>query len=318
MIYKYLANTDEKISAIGMGTGDFNLYNVDDKILIYALQFGLDLGINFIDTAENYMNGHAEEIVAKAIKHKRKNVFISTKVSPEHLCFSNVFKSVERSLRKLNTDYIDLYQIHWPNPDIQLFNTLRAMEILQESGKIRFIGVSNFLIDEYKQAHYYLGNKLVSNQIEYNLCNRTAENDILPYSMMSNHTIIAYSPFKDYMNLDLLNPIASLYDKTIYQIILNWMNSKQNLISIMRSITPSHIKGNIESLNFSLLSKDIKKINQLYKNNIQQIDVNKVEINDKKIEDLYNKVKILSVHIQKGMPIKPIKVKYNNGKYKLL
>src|SRR3972149_8043960 len=125
--------------------------------------------MTFIDTAEDYGNGDAEKVIGEAISCIRDEVFIATKVSPVNLAYDNVLRSVDASLGRLKTDYIDLYQIHWPNPKIPMDETMRAMEQLVAQGKIKYIGVCNFTLRELKEADSILkNNRIASIQVEYN------------------------------------------------------------------------------------------------------------------------------------------------------
>jgi diketogulonate reductase-like aldo/keto reductase len=264
MKFKFLGKTKEKIPVLGMGTwkmgGEWNLPNFSkDKEEIKALKFGLKLGMRFIDTAEAYGGGHAEELVGKAIKGEK--VFIATKVSPEHFHYKDIIKSCNASLKRLGVKQIDLYQLHWPNPLIPIKETMRAMEELVEKGKIRYIGVSNFSVEEFKEAQNALSKyEIVSNQVEYSLLSRAIEKDILPFCKKEKITLIAYSPLaqgkifgKLPKNLSLaLKEISIKYNKTISQIALNWLISKKPVITIPKASKIEHIKENIGALGWKL------------------------------------------------------------------
>lgn len=180
---KKLSRTDIDVPVIGMGTWKLGgLYTPDyrdDEKAIESLKAGIELGLSLIDTAEMYGAGHTEELVGKAVQGVRERVFIATKVLPEHLSYDEVLRAAERSLKRLDTDYIDLYQIHAPNPNIPIIETMRAMETLADKGKIRFIGVSNFSLELLKQAQECLSKyQIVSNQVEYNLLDKRIERDL--------------------------------------------------------------------------------------------------------------------------------------------
>jgi len=186
MRYKILGNTNENVPAVGQGCMGIGGYlSRDDSRAeshVTALKTGIELGMNFIDTAEDYGAGHSEELVGRAIKGIRDKVFIATKVSPQNLHSSDLLQSAEGSLRRLGTDYIDLYQIHWPNSQILIEETMSAMTRLLEEGKIRYIGVSNFSLSELKEAQRALPRqKIISTQVEHSLMDRTIEVDTLPY-----------------------------------------------------------------------------------------------------------------------------------------
>ena len=166
-----------------------------DQMAIESLRAGIGLGLTMIDTAEGYAAGHSEELVGEAVKGMRESVFIATKVSRAHLSYDGVLRAAEASLKRLNTSYIDLYQVHWPNPSIPIKETMSAMERLVDEGKIRFIGVSNFSVELLAEAQEYLTKyRIASNQVEYNILDKHIEKDLLPLAEKESITIIAYSP----------------------------------------------------------------------------------------------------------------------------
>lgn len=180
ILYKNLGKTNEKIPAIGLGTYGIGGYMHSDyskdKEAIELIRYAIEIGLNFIDTAEMYGSGHTEELIGEAIMGLREKVFIATKVSPSHFSYEEVIKACERSLKRLKTTYIDLYQLHWPNPSIPIKETMKAMEYLVDKGKIRYIGISNFSVEETKEAMEALSKyEIVSNQVEYSILERSIE-----------------------------------------------------------------------------------------------------------------------------------------------
>lgn len=160
---------------------------------ISALRGGIELGINLIDTAEIY---GTVGLVAEAIRgFERDDLFIATKVWPSHLRYEALLKAAEGSIKRLQCSYIDLYQIHWPNPKVPIEETMRAMSKLVDEGKVRYIGVSNFSLEQMTRAQGALSKyELVSNQVEYNLLTRRIEGALLPYCEKDNIAILAYRP----------------------------------------------------------------------------------------------------------------------------
>jgi diketogulonate reductase-like aldo/keto reductase len=240
---RVFGKTGENISVIGMGTWYGNSYVATAKLTgrgsgfqekVEGLKRGLELGMNFIDTAEMYMS---EPVVAEAIKdYQRDNLFIATKVWTNHMKYEDVIKAAEKSLERLNTKYIDLYQIHWPSQSVPLKETLRAMEKLVYDGLVRYIGVCNFSVELLEEAKESLAKQeVVSDQVEYNLIRREAENDLLPYCESNNLAVIAYRPVA---HGGLANPqgslrmamdeIAKKYNKTYSQIAINWLKVKSH------------------------------------------------------------------------------------------
>ncbi|MEM5802176.1 MAG: aldo/keto reductase, partial [Candidatus Aenigmatarchaeota archaeon] len=259
--------TGEKIPVIGMGT--WNLSN-DIKNEVEALKFGIKKGMRFIDTAEMY---GTEEIVGEAIKDE-DNVFVATKVSPEHFRYNDVIKACNASLKRLGIKQIDLYQLHWPNKFVPIEETMRAMEKLVKEGKIRYIGVSNFSVEETIAAQNALKkNEIVSNQVEYSLLARDIERDLLPFCEKEKITVIAYSPFaqghlfdKKYSKLHYeLEKIAKKYNKTMAQVTLNWLISKKPVVAIPKASDIKHIEENAGAVGWKLRKEDFEKIDEISK-----------------------------------------------------
>ncbi len=153
-----------------------------DETGIRALRLGLDLGMKFIDTAEMYGAGHSEEVVARALEGRGDKIFVASKVSPRHFAYDDVLAAAKRSLKRLGMKQMDLYQLHWPNSRIPISDTMRAMEKLVKDGLTRYIGVSNFSVEQMREAQQSLSQeKIVSNQVEFSLIDRGVEARILPY-----------------------------------------------------------------------------------------------------------------------------------------
>ena len=168
MDHKQLGTTDIHVPEIGLGT---SAYTGGAE----PLQRGVDLGASLIDTAESY---GTEEAVGAAIRGIRDRVFLATKVSPEHLRTADVLRAADRSLQRMGVDWIDLYQVHWPNASIPIEETMSAMDSLVEAGKVRYVGVSNFSVAQLKEAQKALTRAtVVSNQVEYSLVKRDIEDD---------------------------------------------------------------------------------------------------------------------------------------------
>ena len=281
------------------------------KKQIKALQYGIEQGMTFIDTAEIYSAGHSEEIVGKAIAGHRSEVIIATKFSPEHSRYQDVIDAAERSLKRLNTDYIDIYQIHWPNPSVPLEETLQAMKRLVEQGKVRFIGVSNFYKKNLEKAKLLLNNTpLFSDQLEFNLFDRFGANSVLSYCQKNNIAFLSYSPLNK-GNLDFaykrLEKIATFYNKTVSQISLNWLTYHQNVIVIVKAVKKEHIKQNAEVAKFCISADHYKEIDRLFSFKPIYIDIDNIHTNFINSKDRLNSIK-LAEEILKGDSIKPIRV----------
>ena len=278
MEFKNLGRSNVKIPVLGLGTwgiGGFSTKSTaSDDDDVKALIFGLDLGMRFIDTAEMYAGGHTEELVAKALENKRESVFLATKVSPEHFSSEDVLKACDASLRRLKTEHVDLYQAHWPNPRIPISETVKAMERLVRDGKVRFIGVSNFSVEQTRQAQEALSIvDVVSNQVEYNLLDRSIEADLLPYAEKEHITIIAYSPLargKIAMGSirenrwRIIDEVAAKYGKTRNQVALNWLITKQSVIAIPKSANPAHLNENLGAQSWNMNHEDFEALNRAF------------------------------------------------------
>lgn len=269
---KELGKTGVEVPAIGMGTWGIGGYSspdtASDREAILALRKGIELGMYLIDTAEMYGGGHTEEIVGEAIKpFAREQIFIVSKVLPENLHYADIIKAAENSLKRLQTDWMDLYLIHFPNPEVPLSETMEAMEKLVERNLVRFIGVSNFNVNQLKEAKSYLSKaEIVVNQVEYSLVNRNIEGDILPCCMQQQITIMAYTPLAKgrLTRNEFLREIGEKYKKTAAQVALNWLIAKENVIAIPKAVKVEHLKENAGAMGWSLSENDIESISSYF------------------------------------------------------
>lgn len=269
---KELGKTGVEVPAIGMGTWGIGGYSspdtASDREAILALRKGIELGMYLIDTAEMYGGGHTEEIVGEAIKpFAREQIFIVSKVLPENLHYADIIKAAENSLKRLQTDWMDLYLIHFPNPEVPLSETMEAMEKLVERNLVRFIGVSNFNVNQLKEAKSYLSKaEIVVNQVEYSLVNRNIEGDILPYCMQQQITIMAYTPLAKggLARNEFLREIGKKYRKTAAQVALNWLIAKENVIAIPKAVKVEHLKENAGTMGWRLSENDIESISSYF------------------------------------------------------
>lgn len=274
MQFKKLAQVD--LPALGLGTWTMGGREFPDKThdtkCMRAIREAIFLGMTHIDTAEAYAAGHTEEIVGEAIGNmSRDRLFITTKVAPEHLHYDDVIASAKASLMRLKTDYIDLYLVHNHNPNIPLEETMRAMDELITGGLVRFIGVSNFNLKQLMEAQICTKYGIVANQVEYNLLTRDQgqfsegmESQVLPYCQKNRIMLIAHRPTAKGMltrpGYALLDELSGKYQRPHAQIALNWLISKQNVITIPRSTDVAHIQELAHSIDFSLDEEDIKRL----------------------------------------------------------
>lgn len=259
------------VLAIGtnlMGGEDYGPpdYGNDEKY-IKAIKDAIKLGYTHIDTAEIYGGGHTEELVGKAIKDfDRKKLFITSKVAKEHLKYDDVINSAKNSLKRLGTDYIDLYLLHRPNPDIPIKETMEAMNYLVDNKIIRFIGVSMFNIEQMQEAQKYSKYPIVANQLKFNLWKK-ADVKTIKYCQENDIMVIAYKPFGrgliDTEKISLIQDLAKKYNKTEGQIILNWTISKPNTIALFKATSIKHLKENKDIFDFKLTDEEKQKIDAL-------------------------------------------------------
>ena len=262
MEHKQLGNTGVKIPEIGLGTWS---YTGGER----PLRKGIELGAFLIDTAESY---GTEEEVGQAIRGIRDRVFLATKVSPHHFRRKHLVNAANQSLKRLGVDYVDLYQLHWANPDIPIEETMGAMESLVEAGKVRFIGVSNFSVAQLRQAQAALSAaRIVSNQVEYSLVARNIESELLPYCQEVRITVIAYSPLAEGLNhiferdsSGAVERVATITGKTPAQVALNWCISKDNVVAIPKANSVAHVEEDCEASGWRLSSENLGQLDMAF------------------------------------------------------
>lgn len=284
MNFKYLGKSRIKISSIGLGTNFVANIQTDEKKLIYLIQKALDNNINFFDTAEVYHTGHSEKLIGKALKKKRDKVIIATKFSPEHSGYKDVLKAAEGSLKRLQTSYIDLYQTHWPNPIVPFEETLKALEKLIKTGKVKHIGVSNVSLRQLKNIKKTSKFPIVSLQTEYNLLERSAEVDLLPFCEKNKITIIAYTPLNSGNILKLkkyskiFSNLSKKYNRGVSQIILNFLVSHSSVVAIPATTDVTHLEENAQSTDFVMEKQDIQLLAKAFATKITNIDTAKIRV----------------------------------------
>lgn len=273
MEYKTIAGI--KLPAIGIGTWNMGRAKIgyekpdksNDDQYVQAIREAIKLGMWHIDTAEMYSSGHAEQIVAAAIKGiPREEVFITTKVLPSNLTREYLLAAARSSLQRLQTTYADLYLIHWVNSTAQIREAIEAMDELVESGRVKHIGVSNFSTTQLKLAQSYTDNKIVTNQVEYSLLDRSCEKELLPYCQENDIILTAYSPLAQgkLLKNKTLTAVAAKYGKTPAQVALNWLVSKKNVITIPKASDLAHVRENAGAAGWKLDATDIKSIEEKF------------------------------------------------------
>lgn len=241
-----------------------------DPASMTALRTALEVGYTHFDTAEYYASGHSEELIGRAIREtntKREDLFITTKVSPEHLRYNSVLKSCENSLRHLGMDYVDMYLIHWPGTGTDYEEAFRALNKLVRDGKVRHLGVSNFKLKLLKEVQGYSETPIITNQVPYRLPDKTyIENGVIDYCQQNDILITAYSPVK-FRNLSVnktIKAIADAHSATSFQIALAWLVAQPRVITIPMSLNPRHIRENFAAADIELTQEEFRTLSRLY------------------------------------------------------
>ncbi len=297
MDYLPLGRSDLRVSVIGLGAWQFGdkdwgwgeEYSKEDALQVLNRAF--ELGINLVDTAEVYGDGISEEVIADAIRKKRNEVFVATKVAGKHLHYDDVLKAAEQSLRRLHLREIDLYQVHWPNYYVPLSETMRALKKLVSMGKVRYVGVSNFPLPLLKEAQSFV--EIVSNQMRYNLLQREVETEILPYMRREKITLIAFSPlaqglltgkyigkdpprdgirsqnplFNKSENLRQIVPLLRLLERmgrkgmrNTAQVALNWVLQRKGVVTIPGAKSVMQVEENAGAVGWRLSRRELREI----------------------------------------------------------
>lgn len=254
------------IPILGMGTWQMGEKARNRQSEIDALRHGLDLGLTLIDTAEMYGEGGAEEVIAQAIANRRAEVFLVSKVYPHNASKRGTITACERSLQRLKTDYLDLYLLHWRGK-VPLAETLEAFGTLQQSGKIRSYGVSNFDAEDMEEAIGLKDGKgIATNQVLYNLMRRGIEWNLLPWCRQQGIPIMAYSPIEQgrLLNNRTLKMIAQQREVTAAQVAIAWLLHQENVIVIPKSSRIDHVEQNYAALNLKLSAEELAALDAAF------------------------------------------------------
>lgn len=265
-----LGKTGEQIPVLGQGTWGIksrkgkNYYDSWKK----SLRRGIELGLTHIDTAEFYGFGTSEKVVGDIIsEYNRDDLFITSKLFPIHLNFRTMKKAASKSLKRLGINNFDLYLIHWPSPFTSRKKQMKILDHLVKEGKTRYIGVSNFSVEQFKEGLSFLNNELVTNQLPANITKQKHMSESLPYYQGNGVTLTAYSPLghRGYSDLkgemkDKLNSIAKAHDATIQQIAIAWLINHKNVISIPKAFKIEHVEANAKAAEIILSENELKLI----------------------------------------------------------
>ena len=256
----------EAVPILGQGTwrmGDDPRRRASE---IAALRFGLDVGMTLIDTAEMYGRGAAELLVAEAIAGRRDEVFLVSKVLPNHATERGTIAACEASLRRLATDRLDLYLLHWRGSP-PLAGTVAAFESLVRAGKIRYWGVSNFDVEDMEELFDLPdGSSVATNQVLYNLRRRGIEYDLLPWCDSRRIPVMAYSPIEQgrLSKNRALRTVATRQEATPAQIALAWVMRRDRVIAIPKAGTPEHARENRGALEITLTEQDLDDLDRAF------------------------------------------------------
>ncbi|UUX52635.1 aldo/keto reductase [Citrobacter youngae] len=259
------------LPAIGQGTWNMGENPCRRRDEVSALQAGLDLGLRLIDTAEMYADGAAEEIVGEALAGRRDGAFLVSKVYPWNAGGQKAIAACEGSLRRLKTDYLDLYLLHWTG-DFTYEETVSAMEKLIAQGKIRRWGVSNLDYDEMQALWQVAGGRqCATNQVLYHLASRGIEYDLLPWCQQQQMPVMAYSPLaqagrlrRGLLTHSVISDIARAHDASTAQILLAWVIRQPGVIAIPKAASVAHVEQNAAALNITLSVEELKLLDEAY------------------------------------------------------
>jgi diketogulonate reductase-like aldo/keto reductase len=262
MSLKVALPSGETVPALGQGTWQMAETASRRGQEIEALRVGVGLGMTLIDTAEMYGEGAAEELIAEALHEQRERLFLVSKVYPHNANRVGVVQACERSLRRLKTDRLDLYLLHWRG-GVALEETIAGFEELRSSGKIRQWGVSNFDVDDMQELLEIRGGEnCVTNQVLYNVTRRGPEFDLIPWMAEHRMPLMAYSPIEQgrLPRGGVLQKIGQKQGASAFQIALAWLLQKPDVIAIPKASSPDHVRDNHRALEIRLDPEDLEAI----------------------------------------------------------
>ncbi len=264
--------TGVSVPVTGQGTWQLPSDEAGERRALEALEAGVERGMTHLDTAEMYGRGRAEELVGRLLASRpRDALFVVSKVLPSNASREGTRRACERSLRRLGTDRLDAYLLHWRG-SYPLDETMRALEDLVAAGKTRFVGVSNFDVDDLKEAQRALGReKIACNQVLYHLGERAAESELLPYCRREGIALVAYSPFGSGAFPDekrpggaLLAQIARAHGRSAYQVALRFLLRSPGVFVIPKAARRAHAEDNAAAADFDLSDDEIAQIDRAF------------------------------------------------------
>ena len=256
----------EAVPVLGLGTwrmGESGATRADE---IAALRLGLDLGMTLVDTAEMYAEGASEALVGEAVAGRRDEVFLVSKVLPGNATRAGTIRACEASLKRLGTDRIDLYLLHWRG-SVPLAETLAGFEALAASGKIRHWGVSNFDADDMAElAGLDGGSAAAADQVLYNLGRRGIEHDLVPACRRAGMPIMAYSPVEQgrLLRNEALARVAARHDATPAGVAIAWLIRRDGVLAIPKAGRAGHVRDNRAALDLTLTGEDLAELDRAF------------------------------------------------------
>lgn len=269
MEHRLFGPTGQDVSVIGQGT--WNIERGDRSTVISALQRGLDLGMNHVDTAEMYGSGASERIVGQAIAGRREQVYLVSKVVPSNASRNGTIRACEETLARLKTDYLDCYLLHWPGQH-RLSDTFAAFEQLKQAGKICSWGVSNFDVDDLEDALSVAGpGQIACNQVLYHLEGRAIEHAVIPWCEANGVAVTAYSPYgqNQFPSASsaggrVLSEIAKAHNATPRQVALRFLARRPSVVAIPKSSSVAHTTENAGAGDLQLTADEIAQIDAAF------------------------------------------------------
>ena len=271
MIKRKFGWTGVEVPIIGQGTWMIDGDPETESRALHTLRLGLDLGMSHIDTAEMYGEGHVEELVGEAIAGRRDEIFLVSKVLPANASYDGTLKACERSLKRLKTDWLDLYLLHWRG-SYPLSETMRAMEKLVAEGLVKYIGVSNFDVEDLMEAEQVLQTEQIAcNQVLYNLRDRGIEPRLLPYCSKKRIAVVGYAPFghgnfpsSSSREGKLLIEIGRRHNRTPKQVALNYLTRHPSTFTIPKTTRSERVKENSGGVGWQLTEDEANEIDRAF------------------------------------------------------
>jgi diketogulonate reductase-like aldo/keto reductase len=263
----------QAIPVLGLGTWGLGERFFRRRSEIAALRYGLDLGMCLIDTAEIYSGGWTEKLIAQAIAKRRADVFLVDKIHPDRATRSGTITACEESLRRLKTDYLDLYLLHWRG-SAPLSDTLEAFQVLKQAGKIRDYGMSNFDLAGMQEARQLPGGAAIAtNQVRYNLMYRNVEADLLPWCREQQMPLMAYSPVErgQLLKDDRLHAFAQQRGVTTAQMAIAWLLHQDNVVVIPKASSVAHVKQNYAALTLQLSAEELVALDAAFPPSVHEV-----------------------------------------------